>query len=61
MKPKITASEEREDEITQLRKLVHRQQTVITALRGTDDCVKASFVIAQDIAKNMKSFSDGDS
>ena len=27
---------------------------------GTDDCVKASFIVSQDIAKNMKSFSDGD-
>ena len=36
-----------------------RQQTAITRLGGVDDSVKASYMIALDIAKNMKSFSDG--
>ena len=40
-----------------MTKLVRRQQR---KLRGADDCVEASFIIAQDIARNMKSFSDGD-
>ena len=49
----------REDKIQQLTKSVSRQQTAITRLRGVDDSVKASYMIALDIAKNMKSFSDG--
>ena len=52
--------QERQDKINQLKKCVRRQQAAITHLGGTDDCVKASYIIAQNIAKNMKSFSDGD-
>ena len=51
--------QQREDKIQQLTKSVSRQQTVITRLGGVDDSVKASYMIALDIAKNMKSFSDG--
>ena len=43
--------QEQKNEIKQLMKLVHQQQTTITKLRGTDDCLKASFIFAQDIAK----------
>ena len=51
--------QQREDKIQQLTKSVSRQQTAITRLGGVDDSVKASYMIALDIAKNMKSFSDG--
>ena len=50
--------QQREDKIQQLTKSVSRQQTAITRLGGVDDSVKASYMIALDIAKNMKSFSD---
>ena len=52
--------QERVDKIKQLTKLVRRQQTAITRFGGAEDYVKASYIIAQDIAKNMKLFSDGD-
>ena len=51
--------QQREDKIQQLTKSVSRQQTAITRLGGVDDSFKASYMIALDIAKNMKSFSDG--
>ena len=51
---------QREDKIKQLTKSVRRQQTAITRLGKADDSFKASYMVAQDIAKNMKSFSDGD-
>ena len=51
--------EEQEDKIKQVTKLVHRQQTAITKVGGIDDCFQASFIVAQDIAKNMKSFEGG--
>ena len=53
-------SQQREDKIKKLTKLVRWQQTAITRLGGDDDSVKASYMIAQDIAKNIKSFCDGD-
>ena len=51
--------QQREDKIQQLKMSVSRQQTAITRLGGVYDSVKASCMIALDIAKNMKSFSNG--
>ena len=51
--------QQREDKIQQLTKSGSRQQTTIPRLGGVYDSVKASYMIALDIAKNTKSFSDG--